>query len=511
MTTPFAQIFANKLLNEIEQSKTGWRLDREYKYRRDLETFVALRESVASILVPPWWWTDNPESKIYLVDPLAERVPSVWSDLLFGEEPVFEAAKKKDEEKLADYLEINQFPSQLKWAEEMCSSEGEVWWRHVLQPALGHCITEWHSRLNVIPLWVGRKLVAAALVSILEPATDEKSEETVYIEIHAEGVVYNRLYVARPGTKLIEKRVSLDNNYSTYGLLNEWYHGLPKMLVGRIPNKIGRDWKMGVSDYAGKTGLYFALNELTNIGQDNARLTGKQRVVIPERFLDVKGQLPKGAEVVIATEVDQDPDKVKNDFAQITWEFDASAMVAYSNFIEDKILTRSRIAPQLVGKGGDGTPTGPGWRARLVDTLMAAEGKAAFWDDILPDECMQTAFMVENLAGLDKGWSVDKPPTFKRNDSLPDDPEAVSRRTVMEVNSNVLSRETAIARNNPQWGDTRVSDELEKIRNEKDLMLKATAAPDGNQRIPDPAGGIPREPGKEDPTAVPDPRSKATG
>lgn len=511
-TTPslFTQVYAQRLLAEIESSKTGWRLGREYQYRSDIELYVALRESITRKLAPYWWWQDNPESKMYLVDPLAERIPQVWSDLLFGEEPVFEASTKKDQEKFEDYSKINQLPSQLKWAEEMCSSEGEVWWRHVSVPALGHCITEWHSRLNVIPLWVGRKLVAAAFVSILEPSTEEHDNEVIYIEVHAEGAIYNRLYEARPGTTLKGKGRSLDSHDGTKDLLPYWEHDLP-ILCGRIPNRIGRDWRVGTSDYSGKTGLFFALNELLNIGQDNARLTGKQRVVIPERFLDLRGQLPKGSEVIVATEVDQDPDKIKNEFAQITWEFDASAMVAYQEFIENKILTRVRVAPQLVGKGGDGTPTGPGWRARLVDTLMAAEGKAAFWDDILPDQCLQTAFMVENLPGLDKGWSTDKPPTFKRNDSLPDDPEAISRTSVMEVNANVLSRETAIAKNNPQWGPERVKEELTKIRDEKDLMLKATAAPDGNQRIPDPGGSIPREPGREDPSAVPDPRSKTSG
>lgn len=501
--------FAAQLINEIEASRTGWRLEREWKYRDDIERFVGIRESDARKMAPEWWWEEEDHRrKSYFIDPLGERIPQVWSDLLFGKEPVFEAANKGDQERLDDWVEANELPSQLKWAEEMCSSEGEVWWLHVMQPALAHCITEWHSRLNVIPLWVGRKLVAAAFVSIL---SHSDQYETVYINVQAEGVAFNRLYRARPGAKIGGRGLPLDNHHATEGLLPVWSHGLP-LLCGRIPNKLGRDWRIGVSDYNGIEGLLYAINELTNIGQENARLTAKQRVVIPERFLDIYGRLPKGAEVVVATEVDQDPDKIKNDFAQITWEFDAEALIKYKDSLVQAILTRARVAPSLVGvdtaaSASTAAGTGPGQRARFIDTLLGAEGKASFWDDTLPDVILG-AMQVENLRGLDVGWSnTEKKPTFKRSDALPDDPEAVSRRTVMEVNANVLSRETAITENNPNWGEARVKEELEKIRAEKDLMLKATAAPDGNQSIPDPAGGIPRAPGKEDPSAVPDPRS----
>jgi hypothetical protein len=501
--------YAQRLIREIEESRTGWRLERESKYRRDIETYVAIRESIAEKLAPSWWWSDAERlaRQVYLVDPLGERIPAVWADLMFGEEPVFEAGLKGDQDHLDEWIEVNEFPSQLRWAEEMCSSEGETWWRHVSVPALGHCITEFHSRLNVIPLFIGRKLVAAAFVSILEQ-TDR--EETVYLEVHGEGVILNRLYRAAPGTKLSGKGLPLGSHDATENLLPVWSHGL-EMLCGRVPNKLGRDWRIGLSDYKGISGLLLALNETVNVAQENLRLTGKQKVVIPERYLNLQGRLPQGTEIIVATEVDQDPDKVKNDFAQITWEFDAAALIAYQESLTNTILTRARVAPQLAGMGSEGPATGPGWRSRLVDTLLALDGKAAYWDDALPD-MLQAAMRVENLRGLRGGWkNPDKPPTFKRNDALPDDPEGLSRRTVMEVNANVRSRKTAIAMNNPNWGDQRVDEELERIRAEKDLMLKATAAPDGNQRIPDPAGGIPREPGREDPTAVPDPRRAPSG
>lgn len=495
--------YTNRLIREIEASTSGWRLAREYMYRLNIETYVAIRESQADRLAPSWWWEDEEHRrKTYLIDPLGERLPAVWADLMFGAEPVFESAQKGDQQHLDEWIEVNEFPSQLRWAEEICSSEGEVWWRHISVPALGHCMTEWHSRLNVIPLWVGRKIVAAAFVSILEK--DDKGVETVYLEVHGEGVIVNKLYKASAGSKIADKQLPLTAHEATASLLPEWHHGL-EMLCGRIPNKLGRDWRIGTSDYNGIAGLLLALNELTNIGQENARLTAKQRVVLPERFLDSLGRLPRGAEIIVATEVDQDPDKVKNDFAQITWEFDAQALIAYKEHIQNTVLTRARIAPQLAGMGSEGPATAPGWRSRFVDTLLALDGKASFWDDEIP-KVLQRAMQVENLRGLRGGWNnTEKLPHFKRNDALPDDPESTSRRTVMEVNANVLSRQTAIEENNPNWGESRVKEELDRIRDEKDLMQKLAIG--GNQGTPDPAGSIPRAPGQEDPSAVPDPRA----
>ena len=505
--------FANMLIREIENSRSGWRLERESRYRRDIELYCAIRESDAEKLAPSWWWEEEGRHhKNYFIDPLGARIPEVWSDLLFGAEPVFEAQIKGDQEQLDEWVDDNDFPSSLRWAEEICSSEGEVWWRQVSVPALDRAMTEFHSRLNVIPLYIGRKLVAAAFVSVLYREPDS-GIETVYIETHAEGLIINKLYEARAGSKLSGHAKSLDSHDGTAGLPPVWNHGL-EMLCGRVPNKLGRDWRCGLSDYKGITGLILALNETVNIGQENVRLTAKQRVVIPERYLDTKGRLPRGTEVIIATEVDQDPDKVKNEFAQIEWSFDAKALIDYKGDLVNAILTRARIAPQLAGLDSQAlsnTTTGPGFRATLVDTLLAADGKAGFWDDSVPT-IIQQAMKMENLPGLNNGWTnTDKRPHFKRNDSLPDDPESTSRRTVMEVNSNVLSRQTAIEQNNPNWGDQRVAEELKRIRGEKDLMLKATSAPDGTQKIPDPAGSIPRAPGQPDPTVVPDPRSAPAG
>ena len=50
------------------------------------------------------------------------------------------------------------------------------------------------------------------------------------------------------------------------------------------------------------------------------------------------GNFPRGAEMLIATEVDQDPEKIKNQVAMIEFEFDAAALIAYKENLTDTSL-----------------------------------------------------------------------------------------------------------------------------------------------------------------------------
>lgn len=500
--------YLEKLQNELENGKQ-FPPSREYKYRTNLSTYTALRESNAAFLRPSWWFEENPTGRDYIVDPLAERIPQVWADMLFGEEASFEAKVKKDQERLEHTLDTSDIPSLLKWAEEVCSSEGEVWSRLVSQPELRATQIEFHSRLNVIPYFLGRVIVSAAVVSVLEE--EENGKQWVYVEYHCEGYVRNRLYYHTKSTALGEP-VAMTLRPETAELRPEWDHKLD-MLVGRIVNRWGKDWRCGVSDYQGVAGLLLALNEITNIGQENVRLTGKQRVVVPQRYLTDMGSLPRGAEVLIATEVDQDPDKIKNDFAQIEWKFDAEALIAYKSDVVDSILTRARIAPQLVGRHTESAQTGPALRARLLDSVLAAQGKGKEWDEEIPVR-VSLAAQVEALTLAEGGsgneWS--KPadePTFKRKSPLPEDEEARSRRTVTEVNASILSRETAIQLNNPEWGEGRVTQEMDRLREERAAGLQdgapTSGSSEGDQGVPNPAKGTIRKPGEAQPTSLVDP------
>lgn len=453
--------FIDRLLAEI---KVRWPVERERKYHDRIKSARAFRESDSDYLRPADWSKDTQGMRNYMVDPLGERIPYVWSDLLFGEDPTIAPTKKADQVRMDELINVNKLPSMLQRAEWICSSEGEVWWRIVPDELLEHASIEWHSRLVAIPLWVGHHLMAVAFVSVL----DTSGKDTLrYVEIHVKGHVRRFLFKA-PENKLdtIGVEVALDSHPMTTEWDRDWAHGLD-ILAGRVVNKLGADTRMGISDYDGLEDLLLSLNELTTIGQENARLTAKQRAILPQRFLDMEGNLPRGLEILIATEVDQDPEKIKNQVAMVEFEFDAAALIAYTEHTTDKILTRGRVAPQLVGRHTEGAQTGPAMRARLLDSMLAAQGKGKAWDDEAP-VAIHRAQQVEKLSqakgGLGIKWGdISSPPSFKRASALPEDPESLSRSLAIEVNAEFLSRKTAIQIKHPEWDQLRVDDEVAQI------------------------------------------------
>ena len=501
-------IYLQRLIDELEKGRQ-FPPNRELRYRQQIELFAAIRESDAEKLKPNWWDVEYEENRGYVIDPLGERISAVWSDMLWGEEPQIEPAVKADTKQLEDWVDDNDLPESLPWAEEIRSSEGEVWARHVVEPSINSVQLEWHSRLNVIPVYVGRKLVAAAIFSVLEYDEDTK-KAWVYVEYHTDGYLTNRLYNTTLGSnKNLGDPVDLGSRAETAEIQPEWKHDEP-MLLTRIPNKLGRDWRCGISDLKGVAGLLLSLNEITNIGQENARLTAKQKVVVPQRFLDSKGRLPRGAEVIIASEVDADPDKIKNDFAMIEWEFDADAIIKYKDSLTDVILTRARVAPQLVGRHTETAQTGPALRARLVDTILAGNRKGKAWDDKLPELISRGAVLEKKVFG--KGWtSPQKEPVVKRKSALPEDEESKSRRIVTEVNAKIRARKTAIEELNPTWGPARVQEELDLLEEDWE-NAEVTDEPfipnSAGDRVPDPASTTARSPGQRKPSTNPDPQKK---
>lgn len=475
------ELHAQQLQDQIEAAKQ-WPPKSEQEVRECIGLFRAMREADAAQLRPRDWDADDNHTerrRPFLVDPLPARVSEAFADLIYGEDPVFKAATEGDQDELDELVEANELTSELRGAVDLSVSEGEVWWRILVDRDRAEtAIIEWHSRLNVLPLIRGRKVLAAAMFTEMP---DPESENRVwrYFEIHAEGLVRNLLFEG--GKDKLGTERELAAHPQTADLETEWRHELP-MLVGRIQHLRGR------SQYARCVELYSALNEATTVGQENMRLTAKKRVVVPSEFLDQHGRFPAGAEIMVATNVDRDPDKPGQGLAQVEWSFDAEALELYKNGLVDTILTRSRVAPQLVGRHTEGAQTGPALRARLLDSLLAARGIARTWDDKTPAVvtlAQQVSALSVDQGGLGRAWtSATEPPTITRRDALPDDEELEVRVHATAVGAEIESRETAIRALHTDWDDTQISQELDRI--DQDMKL---VPPPGGQDLPPETGG----------------------
>lgn len=533
---------ADALQDMLEQGRSEWPLKQERAILARITEWAAFAESDADTLqVLCDWQTGHDQHLPYVVDPLPERIKQAFSDLIFGAETDFEAPAREettpdgrtvsqagpDQALLEEIVEENDLPSELQDAAARCVAEGEVWWRaYVDRDAFEHPVIEWHSRADVVPLYRGKKLLAVAFVSDLsnlaadapvlvgddtDPAGTRMWREgqaggssvtgdTVwrYVEIQTGGMTRNLLY--RGQRNQLGDPQALIAHEQTADLPDEWLHGLevqsssgrpvPVMLAGRVTNG-GVSTRLGRSQYAGVKGLLYELNKLQSVGSRNVELTMQKRAVLNMDLVgamtEVAADTATGqrAQISLPDAFVAPRDQMGDGATMGVLEFSdawADALLAWDGGLTDKILTRCRVAPQLVGRHTEGAATGPALRARLMDSVLAADGKARAWDDALP-KLLRAVQLVDALpeeqGGCGHAWDApEELPTVIRTSVLPEDEGEEVTRHAAAVGARIESRRTAIERLNPEWNDERVDAELALIGSDPQ---PAPSAPSGRQ------------------------------
>jgi hypothetical protein len=452
------------------EATNGWPPPGERRMRADLEIYRALRESDRDVLRRHVGWEAD---RKYVVDPLAERIPGAFADLIYGEAPEFTAANEADQDHLDEMVEANGLVDELQAGVGISCGEGSAWWRILADRSCPYPTIEWHSRLSVVPSFSGRQIRAVAFVEELErpPFDNEDDCKSVwrYVELQVRGATRNLLYRAEDRNDGLGRQQELSRHYFTEDLEPEWNHGLDLLLAGYIPNVsgAGKARILGRSDFHGVKDLLLELNEAASIGSENMKLTAKKRIVVPQKYLTADGEFPAGVDVILASEADDDPDKPDKGLIQLEWSFDAGPLIEWIEHTEEKALTRARVAPQLVGRNTEGAQTGPAFRARLLDSLLAAGGKARPWDTGVP-QLLRAAQMVDELplerGGFGHGWAAAaEAPAAERASALPVDEGEEANRITTERGAEILSRRTGIEERHPDWSEDRVLDELKRI------------------------------------------------
>jgi hypothetical protein len=492
-----------------------WPPESEVKAWRAVKTWRAFLEADRPTLKRLADWTDD--GREMKVDPLPERIAEAWADHLFGEELTVTAANDQDTARLEELIDENDLTEEARAAErEFVIAEGEGWWRvYVDEEVADVPLLEWHSRASVAPLFIGPRLKAVALISVLEgPGNTQGARNAIYrhFEIHADARV---LHVVHRGTKdRLGGEVPLEDHPDTEELAltlgdgQQWEHGLP-MLMGRIVNRRARDPRLGRSEYDGIRDYLMDLNEAVTIAAENARLTAKKRVVVPEGALRRSpagnrlaggadlvdrgdGQLvPRaggavrsfdaGEDVLVADPLDAELGKAADPFRVLEYSFDADALIAHKRDLIESAVTRVGLTPQWIGiRTGDGdgyAASGTALRLRLIPTDKGGRGKARAWDRELPrilSLLQQIDALPEDDGGLGNGWAEPEArPTVSRANPLPVDELEEAQVEATLVGAGARSVETSVRRQHPAWSDDEVRDEVARIKAEK------------------PAGGIP--------------------
>lgn len=467
-----------------------WPLPQEEAILKRINTYVALREGNGEVLRTVAGWNDT--TRRYRVDPLPERVSDAWAHYLAGQDPTVTPVAEADATLMADLLAVNDFPSELERAAGLCVSEGEIWgraWRDEL--AGPYPLLDWVSRLNVLPFWIGSRLAGAAIVTELPSSTKDRVYR--HMEVHATGLVANVLFAGKESE--LGPRVELSDHPATDALVEVWQHNLPGMLVGRIPNRLRSDKRIGLSDYAGILDYFLDLNEAVTIGASNARLTARKRAVLsaaaaqaatgrrddlsltPEEggTRNLPGpRFDPSEEVLVEDPLDRELGRSSDPLRILEYSFDAEPLIAYKIDLVESALSRVGLVPQfaLGGGGKDGYAiSGTALRLRLIPTDAAGKAKARYWHDGIPRMVSMLA-QLDNLpldmGGLNRRWADPvTPPTFTRRPGLPEDEVEQAQRHASLMAAGAESTYTAVKDLHPSWSEDEVNAEVDRIRADK--------------------------------------------
>lgn len=481
---------ADELQECLEQSQLPW----EPAVAQKVSLWRALREPDIRYLRHHEGWnrhTRHGVERSYVPDPLPGQIASAHADLLFGDEPKITAAKTSDQERLDDLCDAVDLPSELHRAEEIASSEGEVWWRiYTDREAADYPCLQWVSRLDVCPLWRAGRPVAVAFLSILDV---DAAKVTRHIEIQAPGVTRNLLYTGA-ADKLGQQR-NLDTSPDTADLPDEWAHP-PLMLAGRVLNRHGiTSGRLGRSDFKGAEEMMLKLNEATTIATENARSVGKKRLMVKGAYLDERGNLPAGDDVFRA---DPDGGELGSDTAgpvtSAEYTYEAEPLIAHQRDLIERIAIRAGLVPQWIGVMEQGqAESGTALRVRLLPATLTAHGKAKIWMDKLPGILgllQMVDAMSEQQGGYGRQWSAAaEDPNVELGDPIPNDPMEDVTRGVALVESGLQSRETTIRELHPEWTDELVAQELARIKAEDAERQPTLTDPFGDRHDPATAAG----------------------
>lgn len=487
------------LIKLIEGDRGKWPKARETKVLTGINTWRALYDGDRDALKRAANWRHR--HREYRVDALPERIADAWAHFLFGEDPQVKAADENDQDRLDEVLGTN-FASELERAASLNVSEGEIWARiYVDETVADRPLLDWVSRANVLPLWSGPILSAAALVTVLDDPDGDKAVVWRHFEIHAQGIVYNALYKGKDAE--VGTRMELVEHPATAELLEAWSHGLPYMLVFRVPNRLRRDRRIGVSDYARILDTLLDLNESGAIGAANMRLSALKRAVVDSSYLTPstrftgdlapeeagpgaphranEPRFDAGEQVFVRQSLDEELGTSGDaPLSVLDYGFDAAPLIAWRRELVDTALSRVGLTGQYVGVGeasGVGYAiSGTALRLRLIPTASTGKGKGRYWDDELP-KIIRALAAVDHLpaaqGGLGHEWAdVEELPVVERRQGLPEDEleEATKHQTL--VQAGLESIETGVRALHPDWDDDMVTAEVDRIREDK-----AAAAP----------------------------------
>lgn len=430
--------------------------------------------------------------KIHL--PLASDIAKFSAGLLFSDNPRFvveEADIKnpdtdavKTQERLREIVDKNNTYSSLVEAAESASALGGSYLK-----------INWDKDIADVPLLRVAQADSAIpkfrygyLIAVTFHKTVADTGGAIYrhLEIHSKGVIENKLFKGTSND--LGKEIPLTELEETKDLPSRIETGIDDILVRYIPNdlpnRMWRDKPLGNSDLQGLEGLLDSLDEVYTSWMREIRLSKAEKVV-PESWLvyndnsnklEYRDKMTYTGLNVPSDEMNK-PELIQPQLRNKSYAETAMHLI-------ERIVSSAGYAPQSFGINiKQRAESGTALRVRERRSLKTKAKKESYFRQPL-EEILRLILEVDN-----RYFNSNINPEYKIRvefaDTIQDDPSEISESIRNIEQAQAMSIEQKVRYLHPSWSDSEIMREVEKIREEKGILVSSNNEGDDEVDIPE--------------------------
>ncbi|MGW8719671.1 phage portal protein [Streptomyces althioticus] len=429
-----------------------------------------------------WWWgtpTGDGERRTKVHVPIAGDLCAGSADLLFSEPPKFTVDDEPTTKRLDELVDDGMLAT-LQTAAEVGAALGGVYLRPVYDKGIAD--RPWLDAVHAdraVPEFAWGRLAAVTFWRIVH---EEDGQVWRHLERHESGRILHGLYQGTAGK--LGRTVPLEDHPATAGLaavVNEesfvetGYDGLD---VAHVPNQLSRKWRsnaalkdFGRSDLDGVETLMDQLDETYSSWMRDIRL-GKGRIIVPESYLQSGGP-GRGAswnpdrEAYAGVNMLSRGDGMALTVAQFAIRVNEHRETAED--LVNQILRSAGYSNQTFGLGGDVAVTATEVVSKERRSMTTRGRKILRWRPAL-------AHAIEALLAVDQavfgGQTKPQRPTVEFEDSVQEDPLALANTVDVLRRAQAASTDTLVRMAHPEWDDTMVQAEVDRIRQEQGMAVE---------------------------------------
>lgn len=456
-------------------------------YSGDTETLSTYYRNV-SVLKNTWkgrFWakTFEDENRPLVHVPIASDIAGVSSDLLFSEQPsiYFPDAQGKNnamkaQTKLDEIIERTGFMSKLLEIGEVSAGLGGVYMKidwdtedaeypvvNICQPDLAYPTFD-----------ITGSLKSVSFVRLLEGRGNKVYR---HVEYREKGLIEHSLFVGSEVNLGIYS--DLSGHDETAMLEPEIKTGIDDPLVryvpNRLPNRLFRGSRLGMSDFCGQEALMDSLDETFSLWIDDIR-RARGRIIIPEQWLeksDATGKFMfKEDRTVFVRLPNMGPPGEEGASPITVQQFAIRSQEHRDTVIEllDRIVTSSGYSPQSFGLNIEGrAESGTALRIRERKSLKTQQKKASYFKSRIED-ILSLVMQVDKVI-LDNDTITLYRPRVEFADSIQESFDELARSVLQIHQAESASIQTKVEMLHPEWSQEEVDAETTRIMDQQGMNV----------------------------------------